>query len=133
MVKVELFRMADHYALVSDWWKRQEWMLVPQDHLPDIGLISFIEDMPAAAGWIYQTDSAFCLFEFLVANPDIRKEQRSTAIEALVDKAKEASREMGFKTIFMSVTNDSLIRRLEKQGFKANEKGMTNLTYSIGG
>lgn len=126
------FVAEDHYAAISGWWMREDWHVIPLDHLPKIGLVAVVEGTPSAAGWIYQTDSAFCLFEFMIANPEVRGDLRAKALTALFEEVKKRAKELGFKTVFMSVSNDSLIKRLEAQGFQTGDRGMTNLTFRIG-
>lgn len=122
-----------HYAEISRWWKAAKWPVIPLDHLAQVGIVSVVNGIPAAAGWIYQSDSAFCLFEFMVANPSVRAERRHAGFSALFSEAKAAAQRLGFQTIIMSVSNDSLIRRLEANGFSVSDRGMTNLIYKVGG
>lgn len=119
-----------HYEIVSSWWKQHNWPVIPLSHLPQLGFVSFIDDIAAAAGWLYQTDSAFCIFEWIVVNPEIRREKRTLALNALIKKAKEAAKVMEFETIFMSVRHAPLVSRLEKHGFVPRDQHMTNLVYS---
>lgn len=130
-VSVRQFDPGQHYEAVCSWWKAEQWPGVPLDHLPELGFVSYVDEQPAAAGWIYRTDSAFCLFEFVVANPDVRGEPRGLALAALTEEAIKAALAFDFKTIFTSVSNPSLICRLEAKGFSQADRGMTNLICQV--
>lgn len=122
-----------HYEMLSNWWLGHNWPSPPVSHLPTYGIISNLNGKPSAAGFIYQTDSAFCLFEWIIVNPEVRRAERSEAISGLIEKAKEVARELGFQTIFMSVKSESLIGRLAKHGFQINDRSMADLTFHLQG
>lgn len=131
--RLEFFRPDDHYEEICQWWRAQDWPVIPLNHLPQIGFLIFSDEEPAAAGWIYQTDSAFCLFEWIVANPKVRRERRAEALEALIEAGKSAAKEMGFGVIFISARSQPLISRLKRHGFGSEDANMTNLIFSFQG
>lgn len=133
MIKHELFRPEKHYNLVTEWWQRQNFAVVPLSHLPQVGIVVFVNEKPTAAGWLYQTDSSICWLEWIVANPEIRGEERKAALSYLINEVKRAASQMDFKTIFMSVQNASLMSRLESHGFVQSDKDMTNLIFNLQG
>ena len=127
------FKPKIHHEIVSKWWLAHKWTPLPMSHLPENGFISCVDGELAAAGWLYKTDSAFCLFEWIVANPDVRRERRAAALDHLFEHAKTSAKSLGFQTIFMTAHSGPLIKRLVTNGFSANETDMTNLTFNIGG
>lgn len=133
MISFERFDPSKHYDLVSKWWISAKWPVVPLTHLSQMGIIACFDNEPKAAAWIYQTDSAFCLLEWIVASPEIRREKRTEVLSALIEKAKEVSNAMGFKTIFMNARHETLISRLKKHDFQIADVQTTNLTFNIGG
>lgn len=122
----------DHYEEICRWWCFHDWTPIPRSHLSTIGFVVLIDNTLASAGWLYLTNSAFSWMEFIIANPDVRKEARSYALSALIDEIKTASKARGFKSIYMSAENNSLIERLKRHGFEVSEKGMTNLICHAG-
>jgi hypothetical protein len=133
MTEGQLFNPKDHYALVTAWWKAAGWPVLPLTHLSDIGQMVYVNGKPAVAGWIFQSDSAWCFFEFIIANPEIRNEERKEAFDHLFSWAKFAAEAMGFKNILSMVSNESLIERLVENGFAVTDKNMTNLVFVVGG
>lgn len=131
IITTHIFNPEFHYEIVSAWWKKQNWPVIPLSHLPRLGIFVYCDDVPAAVGWVFQTDSAFCWFEFIVANPEIRKEKRKECLSHLINEAKSAAKDMGFQSIFMTVTNESLIARLKSHGFEVVDTGVSNIMFNI--
>lgn len=121
----------EHYNIISDWWAKQNWPIIPEDHLPKAGFIIYNLDTPVIAGFIYKTDSSFGLFEFIVANPEVKGLVRTLAFDLLIESVIQYSKESGIKSLFSSVTNKSLIKRLAASGFMVTDEGMTNLIRRI--
>lgn len=128
---LERFNPAEHYGVICEWWTAQKWSPVPLSHLPQTGLVVVLDGRPAAAAWIYKTDSAFCWLEWIVADPSVRREARTSALSVLISGARVLAQSMGFQSIFMSIRNQSLGKRLEVQGFSVTDLGMTNYVCDL--
>lgn len=125
-MNVRLYENSD-YSEVAGWWLDQNWPIIPQDHLPEFGFI-----VPGiAAGFLYKTDSNFALLEFVIANPNSSKEDRANALDLVIENLILLAQELGFKSIFSSVTHPKLIDRYVNHGFIITDKNMTNLIRSI--
>lgn len=131
MIATELFKPDQHYKAVCEWWTAQNWPVLPLTHLSQNGIVVCVDGKPAAACWIFKTDSAWCLLEFIVADPSVRRETRANVLSVLISTAKLVAKMMGFGAIFLSVKSQSLAARLEKQGFKANDTGVTSFTFNL--
>lgn len=132
-IKTELFEAEKHYEAVCSWWKAESWPQVPLNHLPKYGVVISVDDIPACAAWLYQTDSQISWLEWVVANPEVRREKRAAALDELVLTLKNMANRMGFETIFMTARSAPLISRMEKHGFISTDKSMTNLIFKSGG
>lgn len=131
MIRYELFKIESHYEEISKWWAAQRWSVVPLSHLPEIGIVVYQGEKMACAAWIYKTDSAFCILDMFVANPEIRKDERNESINYLFDVSKNIIKELGFQSIYTMTSHSSLISRLEKNGFVANDSNMSSLIFNI--
>jgi hypothetical protein len=120
----------ENYPILVSWWNAHMWPPIPQDHLPQ-GFIIYYADEPIIAGFVYKTDSAFCLFEFIVANPAVKGLRRQLAFEVLVQAVVEYTKEIGGKTLFTSVNNPNLISKLEASGFVKTDTNMTNFVRRV--
>ena len=86
-MEVRKYNPSDYFTVAS-WWSKQKWPVIPSDHLPEHG---FIVD-GIAAGFLYKTDSKFALLEFVIANPDTSKEDRSKALDLVIDSLLKSNR-----------------------------------------
>ncbi len=133
MIRYELFSPEKHYEEIVSWWKNQKWDAIPLSHLPKVGIIVYHSDKPSWAAWIYKTDSAFCILDWIVANPEIRKNERTETFNYLIDISKEISKNLGFKTIFTVTRGESLINRLKKSSFSEFSNSMAGMICNLGG
>jgi hypothetical protein len=133
MITVGLFEPKTHYEAASKWWTDQKWPVLPLSHLPATGVVVSLRGAPAAAGWIYKTDSAFCLLEWIVADPSVRGEDRDAVLSVLISSAKTLAQVQGFQMIYMSIRNESLAKRLEANGFERQDEGMTSFICNLSG
>lgn len=130
MISFEIFDPSKHYSEIYQWWVEQNWSPIPITHLPTTGIVVYSDDKMACAAWIYKTDSAFCIFDWFVANPKIRKKERSDCLNYLIDTGKTIANKMGFRSIYITTKNESLISRLEKNKFNKISQGMSSLILS---
>lgn len=133
MISTEFFQPEKHYEAIAKWWAAQNWPVIPLTHLPKTGVVVMFGDKPAAAAWLYKTDSAFCLLEWIVADPEIRREARASVLSVLVSTSKMLAAIMGFQSIFMTIKNESLASRIRPHGFRATDQGMTNYVCDLSG
>lgn len=118
----------DHHSIVSKWWEAQKWPVIPLEMLSKNGLLVETDDgRLACAGWLYSTDSKISWVEWIVANPDVRREERSKALDYLIETLTTTARVLGFNTLFSSVKHPLLIDRMQKHGFHVTDKNMSNM------
>jgi hypothetical protein len=124
------FSPEQHYEELCRWWREQNWPCVPLSHLPS-GWVVLSDGKPACAGFVYFTGTAFCLFEWVTANPEVRHAERTASLDYLFECVRAIVKEAEVKTIFMSVRHAGLMARLEKHGFKITDQRMTNMTAEV--
>lgn len=133
LVRFEAFEPLKHYEEICKWWLNEKFDPIPLSHLPTNGIVVYSKDKMACAAWIYKTDSAFCILDWYVANPEIRKKERSNCLDYLIEVAKKTSTTMGFSSIFTTTNHSSLMSRLEKNDFSVMSKNMNNLILNLKG
>ena len=79
------------------------------------------------AGFLYTTDSAITLLEFIISNPKANKEKKSVALDLMYDSLIQSAKEQGSKFIFSAVSKPSLIKKLEKYQFAVADKDMVHM------
>lgn len=113
------------YETVCVWWRKHDWTPVPVSSLPRTGFI--VDDL--AAGFLYITDTNLTWLEWVVANPEAEKEQRSKAVDAVIEALLDRAKELGFTRVFTSTNNPALEKRFHKHGFGSFDKNVTLLFW----
>lgn len=126
-MNIRRFEITKDYPQVADWWFEQKWPIIDTKHLPRIG---FIVD-GYCAGFLYQTDSAFGLLEFVIANPKTDKEERSKALDLLLETLIKQAKELNIKSLFTSLEHPKLLERYKKHGFNVSDTNMTNMLMRL--
>jgi hypothetical protein len=113
MVKIRPYTDNDYREMVS-WFNLRQLPSPKASHLPKVGYFA----PGAAAGFLYMTDSAVCLLDTFIANPDCENAKRDSAINLIAAHLINAARSHGFETIICSSGSYSIKSRAEKLGFK---------------
>lgn len=129
-VDTRLFLSKD-YDVISAWWKARNWPVIPPRSLPKLGLIASFEDQPICAGFIYETDSNFCLFEWIISNPEASSYVRGLCLDALFQDAEFLGKELGFHHMITMTSHEKLIERAKKFGFKVTDEHVTHLVKEL--
>jgi hypothetical protein len=100
----------DDYEQYSSWFN-----VAPElEDLPPIGLVS--GDMKAV-GFLYRTDSTFCVLAFWHANPDNKPKETYLALRQVVMGLCDIAKQIGKKNVFITTSNRAMIKLLKKLGF----------------
>ena len=102
----------DWDTLVSWWDAWPSWVNPPKDFLPDNGtggLIIEKNNTPIVAGFLYFTNSAAVLLEWIISNPKYKEKDRKEAIETLIQSAEIFCKNNNKKYMFSIGRNKSLI------------------------
>jgi len=116
---IRLLNNSDYDILVS-WWKFWRFPAPPSDFLPENGtggLMLSKGGIDIVCGFLYFTNSKIMWLEYIVSNPQYREKDRAEAIETLILELCEIGRNKGYKCVFTSVKNPSLIKRFSAVGF----------------
>ena len=127
MLKVRTYKKEDYLTLKKWWDTYKDWTAVPEDFLPELGLVVEYDNIPISAGFIYTTNSKVAWFEWTIADPEASKDQRSDAVDELIKNVLTISRLKGIKYIMTSISHPSLIKRLESNGFAVTDTNMQNM------
>lgn len=85
--------------------------------LPTLGLITYYETTPVAAGFLRRVEGNYCMLDSLITNKNIPSDYRDMALDYLVPKLINLAKSQGFtKIIAFSQDKHTLIRSL-KHGF----------------
>lgn len=122
---------SNDYPMLVGWWQGHGWPVLPPDLLPSTGLVIEQSDgKPAVAGFLYLTNSAFCVLEWIVSDPLCQKEIRGEAVNLLLSTMIKWCEELGCKAIYSSLDRPALIERYKAHGFEVGDIG-TNMIRRI--
>ena len=108
------------YPVLLDWWKWFRFPAPKQAMLPNNGkggIMITKEGKNICAGFIYQTNSAFCLIEYIVSNPNYKDTDRKEALKYLIDVLEKTGKSMGYKLVFSSVKNENLVNTFKDSDY----------------
>lgn len=113
----------EDWTYLPFWWEKYKLDPPPRDFLPQNGLSGFIvrKDVPIAAMWLYQTNSKTAIPAVLVSDKDYKQEDRSDALQLLLDFTTGAAKELGFKYSFAWAKPGVLLEKYQKSGFTKDE------------
>lgn len=126
--------VAKDYETMQKWW--QKWHkddAPPPWVLPKTGIMIEVDGEDAAFGFLYNTDSGVCVFEWFCGNPFMKKKDREMALDYLIDCAKEWAEKAGYGLIYSSCGIQRYINRVKSKGFKDVSKNQTHLFCHVGG
>lgn len=115
----------DDYDTLVTWWKWFRFPAPVKEMLPGNGtggVVVFKDGVLICAGFLYQTNSAFCFLEYIISNPKYRDKDRKEAIEYLIKILSDLGAKLGHKLMFSFVNNENLINRFESAGFIKGSK-----------
>jgi hypothetical protein len=123
---------SNDYGMLCEWWSFWRFAAPPQHALSTSGIIVFEGDIPVCAGFLYGTNSSFCLIEFIVSNPNVKdKELRSNAMEYLINSLCYIGNQSGFYLVFSSLKNQNLINKYKDCGFTEGSNNCVELIKGI--
>lgn len=126
---VRRFDFDKDYDIISAWWREHGSYVPMQQHLPPTGLMVEIENEPASAGFLFNTDAKICVVEFIICNPQLNKQQRNDAINLLIEKLRDVAIKIGYTAIYTSTGIPKFINRFKDAGFIEADKNQTHMFY----
>ena len=104
---------------LCEWWNGHDFPIPSKDALPEHGMGGLIveqDGFPVIAGFLFQTNTKGCWFEFIISNPDY-KESREKITKELVNKAEIAAKILGYKYMLFVGKSKGLIKNFEELGW----------------
>jgi hypothetical protein len=124
-----VFDWKNHGPVVADWWRAWGWPVMGEEHFPFNGRMILKDGVPVAAGWLFLTDSAWAILEWIVGNPNAAHGERVDAIDLLVEELLRLAKDNGKLEVFSSVNHPTLIDAYRRHGMMETDKGMTNFVW----
>ena len=91
-----------------------------------------VKGKPVCAGFLYNTDSKICVFEFVVSNPKATKKDRIIALNQLIKSVQDIAKQRKYSLIYTSINIEAYIRKLKDAGFVEIDRNQTHMFYEVG-
>ena len=126
----------EDWDTLQKWWSAwPEWKSPPREFLPDNGTGGIMvekNNIPIVAGFIYETNSKLCYLEWIVSNPKYKnKKDRKEAIELLITKAEEYTKNLGYTYMWSVGRHKTLIETHRKLDWVVDDKPCHELTKKL--
>jgi len=132
MVKARPFDFSTDYDILTLWWNAHDSFPPDPEYLSSTGIVVEVQGKPVCAGFLYDTDSKMCVFEFVVSNPTAKKRDRHNALNHLIKMIQGIAKERKYRMIYTSISIEAYVRKLKNAGFFEADKNQTHMFYSIG-
>lgn len=124
---VRVFDFDKDYGILQQWWTAHGSNPPRPEHLSSTGLIVEVGGKPVCSGFLYNTDSKICVFEFVVCDPKASKDDRNVALPELIENIKQIAATRGYTLIYTSIYIKRYIERLKNAGFIVTNQNQTHL------
>tara|TARA_R110000751_G_scaffold87893_9_gene174012 strand:- start:2582 stop:2986 length:405 start_codon:yes stop_codon:yes gene_type:complete len=107
------------WKTICSWWEGHKWPILPKDALPENGTGGFMveeNNNPVIAGFIFKTNSKGCWLEFIVSDPEYKKD-REIIITKLVNDAQKYVKDLGYKYMLFIGKSNGLRKTMKKLGW----------------
>ena len=131
MVTSRAIDFSKDYGTLQEWWKAHGSRSPRPEHYSRTGFMVEVKGQQICAGFLYNTDSTICLFEFMVCNPEASKEDRKIGLNHLIQTVKDAAKKAGYDMIYISIAAKAFIKKLEDAGFVILEKNQVHMFCEI--
>ena len=119
-MNVRYLNETDYDTTLCKWWSDWRWTPPSRDMLPENGsggIMVSKDGIDICAGFIFLTNSKAAGVEFIVSNFDDKEKDRSDAITMVINTLTIIAKEKGYKFIYTSLKNKSLIQKYEMCGY----------------
>jgi len=118
----------DDYAMVNQWWIDNGWPEgLPSNYLPENGMIAYDKKGDIACGWLYKTDSDFCIITWMVAITHRSKKTKYQALEFTMGCLEMLGESLNYKAVFSFYKQQGLVGICKKSGYTFNDGKTTEL------
>jgi len=123
-MKYELFNVRQqedyekYYPILKTWWeaKGELWQSIQPQFLSSRGIMIKDGDY-VCAGWLYTTDSAYGVINWIITNNYSNAKTKKKCIEYMLNRLEDYAKYLGIEMIYLTMETRSLKKILNKQGF----------------
>ena len=119
----------DDWTTLVEWWSAwPKWKSPSLDFLPDTGVVVEKDNLPVVIGFIYLTNAKVALLEWIISDPEYRKNDRDALIELLIKGAENMVKHLEYKYLFSVCQHEKLIDKHKKLGWVIDKSPSHEMT-----
>lgn len=131
-MQIRKFEMDKDYDDLASWWQAWKFTPLPPAFLSTNGFVAEMDGRKIGVVFVYMSDSAICWLEWLTTNPQANREERTAALDMLVQAVVSYAKDNHYLGIFTSTIHPSLKRLYPKHGFIAAETNVSHYLWLKG-
>ena len=123
-MKYELFNIRSkndydrYYPILKSWWEEKEgWRSINPEFLSSRGIIVKDNNDYVCAAWLYKTDSAYGVINWVITNDKIKAKQKKECLKYMFNILEKYAKHIKISAIYMVMETGSLKNFLQKEGF----------------
>lgn len=107
--------LCDDLKVINEWQEAHGLPAFKLENLSKFGLI--IDDV--CAGFIFETDGGFCVFDCFISNPKSSKIDRTLCLDVITEALLKRAEARGFKTVLALTSHPSIEERCKRYKFES--------------
>ena len=123
---VHRFKKEEHYALMSRWYEKRDFPIVPEEYLPEIGLVAMHDGAFVVMGQLYRTDGGIASISHLVSSPVATSEERHIGLDLVISNLMKIAEDQKYHLVTVATNLEKLFPRFENFGFKKTDEKVTH-------
>lgn len=115
-----------YYPIIKPWWEeRKGWDSIKPDFLSTRGVIIKDKEEYVCAAWLYTTDSAYGIINWVITNNTSKPKQKQECLKFMFKVLEKYAKHLNILAIYMVMETRSLKNLLEKEGFIKTSDNIT--------
>lgn len=121
-----------YYSIIKPWWEeKKDWVAIQPHFLSTRGIIIKNNDKYICACWLYTTDSAYGVVNWVITNNDSKAKQKQECLKFMLKVLEKYAKHLNILAIYMVMETRSLKKLLEKEGFIKTSNNITEFIKYI--
>lgn len=137
-MKYELFNIRNqqdfdkYYPIIKLWWEeKKNWVAIQPNFLSTRGIIIKNNDKYVCACWLYTTDSAYGVINWVITNNNSKAKEKQECLKFMFKVLEKYAKHLNILAIYMVMETRSLKKFLEKEGFVKTSNNITEFIKYI--
>jgi hypothetical protein len=120
-----------YYPIIKLWWEERNWTSIQPEFLSTRGIIIKDKERYVCAAWLYTTDSAYGVINWVITNNISKPKQKRECLKFMFKVLEKYAKHLNILAIYMVMETRSLKNLLKKEGFSTASNNITEFIKYI--